>query len=99
MHAANLKKRGYNSIIRTCIENYIKFRLHITDAIKNETIQDQKFKYITTLELDNKIYYYNNISHKDLTEEEIKQYKQYLQEQQKEVNSADEWTDADELPF
>lgn len=94
-----LKKAGYNSIIRTCIENYIKFRLHITDTVKNETLQDQKFKYITTLELDNKIYYYNNITHEDLTADEIEQYKQYLQDQQKEAGNADDWNDADALPF
>ena len=95
-----LKKAGYNSIIRTAIENYIKFRLHITDKIQNETAENQKFKYITTFEVNNKKYYYNNLTCKDLTAEEIEQYNNYINRQEDADSLPDfETIDADSLPF
>lgn len=77
-----LKKAGYNSLIRMQIENYIKFRLHLTDKAVNSNENDIKYKNITSFSINGEILYYNILTDTELTEKEIKEYLNYKKEKQ-----------------
>lgn len=74
-----LKKLNLNSIIRVQIENYIKFRM--SNAGKNIEQQKKHIDYnnITCFTLNGEQHYYNIMTNEELTGEDLKDYKDYLE--------------------
>jgi len=77
-----LKKLNLNSIIRMQIENYIKFRMNYS----NKSIEQQKkaknFDNITSFDLNGEKYYYNILTNEELEGEDLKEYLQFIEDQQ-----------------
>ena len=77
-----LKKLNYNSIVRMQVENYVKFRMHQTDKSIEQEKNQANYDNITSFELNGEKYYFNILTNEELEGEDLKEYLQFIENQQ-----------------